>query len=105
MFYHAFNKVIYLHENFLHSSINFLIVVKSPGCLFSRCARCQQTFTEENQKSLCFSCLYKLFLYAEMLSQPAPEQQKQTEMQSVSSFEEGSTGIESKREKTSPDNT
>lgn len=28
-----------------------------------------------------------------------------TEMQSVSTFEEGSTAIESKREKTSPDNT
>ena len=40
-----------------------------------------------------------------MLSQPAPEQQKQKEMQSVSTFEEGSTAIESKREKTSPENT
>ena len=49
--------------------------------------------------------LIQFFLYAEMLSQPAPEQQKQTEMQSVSTFEEGSTAIESKREKTSPDNT
>lgn len=49
--------------------------------------------------------LIQFFWPAEMLSQPAPEQQKQTEMQSVSTFEEGSTGIESKREKTSPYNT
>ena len=28
-----------------------------------------------------------------MLSQPAPEQQKQTEMQSVSTFEEGNTEL------------
>ena len=49
--------------------------------------------------------LVQFFGPAEMPSQPAPEQQKQTEMQSVSTFEEGSTGIESKREKTSPYNT
>lgn len=40
-----------------------------------------------------------------MLSQQTPEQQKQTGMQSVSTFEESSTGIESKREKTEPDYT
>ena len=49
--------------------------------------------------------LVQFFWPAEMLSQPAPEQHKQTEMQSVSTFEEGSTGIESKREKPSPYNT
>ena len=39
-----------------------------------------------------------------MLSQPAPGQQKQTEMQSVSTFEDRSTGSESKREEALPDN-
>ena len=70
-------RLIKLFIYILHSSIKILIVVKSPGCLFSRCARCQQTFTEKNQKRLCFSCLYNFFLYAEMLSQPASEQHKQ----------------------------
>ena len=61
-------------------------------------------YRKEPKKFMLFM-LVQFFWPAEMLSQPAPEQQKQAEMQSVSTFEEGSTGIESKREKTSPYNT
>ena len=61
-------------------------------------------YRQEPKKFMLFM-LVQFFWPAEMLSQPAPEQQKQTAMQSVSTFQEGSTGIESKREKTSPYNT
>ena len=37
-----------------------------------------------------------------MLSQPVPDQQKEKEMQSASTLEEGSTGIESEREEILP---
>ena len=38
---------------------------------------------------------FNITFLAEMLSQPVPDQQKEKEMQSASTLEEGSTGIES----------
>ena len=61
-------------------------------------------YRKEPKKSVLFILIH-IFFCAEMLSQQTPEQQKQTGMQSVSTFEESSTGIESKREKTEPDYT
>ena len=61
-------------------------------------------YRKEPKKFMLFMLIH-FFCMQKCLVNQLLNSRNKTEMQSVSTFEEGSTAIESKREKTSPDNT